>query len=119
MLQEVADHFGCRVIYDAVGDRVIVTKIGVGNNLPDGSVRRYGPKVTSVAMPDRIAVMGAPSVFQGRFFLEPVGEDWNGEYLPIDALSYAPRLPGKVHKVLLHLGANQPHDADYQLARPC
>lgn len=103
-LQQVAELFGCRVVYDVLNDQVIVTPIGIGAGLPDGHIKQYGPSVTKIAVPDGIQVVGDKTKYQMRLLLEPVGEEWNGEYKPLEQLSYAPTLPnGNAQKTLVRI----------------
>jgi hypothetical protein len=93
-LQQVADLFGCRVIYRHSDDGVLVTPAGIGALLPPGSIHTQGPSIKSPETPDSIGVVGAPTRYQGQFALVPVGEEWDGSYRPIDLLSYAPQSGG-------------------------
>jgi hypothetical protein len=94
-LQQVAELFGCRVVYRVNDDSILVTPNGRGDFLPDGSIHKQGPAVKSPETPDAVGVIGAPTRYQVRLRLEPVGIDYDGTYRPIDRLSYAPLLPGK------------------------
>jgi hypothetical protein len=91
-LQQVAEQFGCRVVFDAIANRVLVVPIGVGNGLPDGYVKQYGPSIKQVPLPDGIIVIGDRTKFQMRLLMEPVGLEWDGSYRPLEQLSYAPFL---------------------------
>lgn len=90
-LQEVCDRFGRRLVYQLATDTVLITRIGEGDALPDGSIAKQGPSIKSPETPDSVAVQGAPTRYQVRLNLEPVGEDWDGFYRPIAQLSYAPK----------------------------
>lgn len=89
-LQQVAEMFGCRVVYDPLTDSVIVAKVGVGGDLPAGSLSSQGPSLRPPDAPSAVQVVGSPTLYQGRFWLQPVGEEWDGSYVPIDLLSYSP-----------------------------
>jgi hypothetical protein len=93
-LAQVADMFGCRVIYQVSTDTVYVGPIGDGTALPPGSLHRQGPSLHPPETPDAVGVIGAPTRYQMRLALEPVGLEWNGSYQPINLLSYAPQTPG-------------------------
>lgn len=95
VLQRLAELFGCHIIYDVINNRVLITPIGTGAILPDGHIARFGPSIKSVAIPDGIMVVGAPTKYQARLATEAVGKEWDGTFQPIDQLSYAPVLPGQ------------------------
>ena len=101
-LQRLCETFGRRIVYDIVNDAVLIARPGVGRNLPPGSLARQGPSLRVPQQPDGIAVVGSPTRYQARFDLEAVGEEWDGSYRPIDQLSYAPVLPGKVQTTELN-----------------
>lgn len=96
-LQQVAEQFGCRVVYQLATDSVLVTPLGVGADLPPGSVHRQGPSLKAPETPDAVGVIGSATRYQTRLALIAVGEEWDGSFRPIDTLSYAPLLEGKVH----------------------
>jgi hypothetical protein len=93
-LSSLADLFGCRVVYDPVTDSVYVGPPGVGGTLPPGSVHKRGPTLTAPAVPDGLAVAGAPTRYQARLGLDAVGVEWDGSYRFLKALSYAPTVSG-------------------------
>ena len=93
-LQQLADQFGCRIVYQLSTDSVLVTPAGIGAVLPPGSLARQGPSLKDPGTPDAVGVTGAPTRYQVRLHLQPVGEEWDGSYRPIDDLSYAPVNPG-------------------------
>jgi hypothetical protein len=89
-LSSLAESLGCRVIYRALTDDVLVCPLGKGAGLPDGSINSEGPSLDSAERPDSLKLVGAPVRFQARFRMQAVGKDWDGLYRPLDALSYAP-----------------------------
>jgi hypothetical protein len=91
-LQQLAEMYGCRVIYQLYNDSILVTPLGIGADLPPGSIHKQGPSIKDPETPDSIGVVGAPTRFQMRLALDAVGEDFDGDYRPIDFLSYAPTL---------------------------
>lgn len=97
-LQQVADLFGCRVVYQLRTNTVLVGPMGVGASLPSGgtSIHKDGPSIKNAQVPDGVGVRGAPTRYQTRLSLEAVGEEWDGSYRPIAQLSYAPVLEGCV-----------------------
>ncbi len=90
-LQQLCDMFGVRLVYQWNTDAVLITPIGVGNDLPRGSIHTQSIALRNPETPDSIAVRGAPTRYQVRLNLFPVGEDWDGSIRPIEYLSYAPR----------------------------
>jgi hypothetical protein len=99
-LARLADYFGCRVVYQPVADRVLVTPLGAGRAaLPDGPCEAIAPTIDRPRTPGAVAVAGAPVRIQCRLRLEAVGKEWNGSVVPINDLSYAPRSPGTTQKV--------------------
>jgi hypothetical protein len=96
MLAALADFFGCRVVYQPFANRVVVTPLGVGLDIPGTlPTESFAPGIDTPETPREVGVAGAPTRFQGKFLLEAVGEEWDGSYLPIDDLSYAPRGPSQ------------------------
>lgn len=95
-LQQLADSYGCHVIYQLGNDGVLITPIGDGDLLPTGSIAREGPKLKTPETPDAVAVIGSPTRYQMRLALQPYGEEWDGSYVPINLLSYAPKYAAKV-----------------------
>jgi hypothetical protein len=86
----LAERFGRRVVFQPLKDRVAVLPLGEGEDLPDGPLEMSAPSLDAPETPKEVAVAGAPVRIQCRLALEAVGEEWDGEYLPIDLLSYAP-----------------------------
>ena len=94
-LNQLADQYGCRVIYDPISDSILVGPIGFGADLPPGSLAKEGPAMKAPETPDSVCVVGAPVRYQGEFDVIAVGEEWDGSYRPINDLSYAPVTKGQ------------------------
>lgn len=94
VLARICDEYGRRVIYQVNADRVIIAQQGDGNPLPEGGSTVIAEGVSQKPVPISVNIAGAPVRIQARFLLEAVGEEWNGAFLPVDALSYAPLFPG-------------------------
>lgn len=92
-LQRLAETYGCRVAWDPVTDMVGIGPLGSGDGLPPGGelVASSSLGVSAKPAPYAVAVVGAPMRHQMRFWLEAVGEEWDGRYVPISQLSYAPK----------------------------
>lgn len=89
-LQNLCEQFGRRVILQHKTNSVLIAIPGRGNGLPDGSIARDSPSIKNPATPARVAVYGAPTIYQMRLQLQAVGEEWDGSFRPIDELSYKP-----------------------------
>jgi hypothetical protein len=116
VLAQLADRFNCRVVYQPVTDRVLIVPLGKGvftlGTLP---VEMAALSVDDPETPALIGVYGAPVRVQTRFALEPVAEEWDGSYVPIDAVSYAPkvRTAGKQKVTITYSGPAVPAYALY------
>lgn len=98
-LSSLVEAYGYRIVYRLDTDSVLITPAGVGADLPDGSIKKESPSIKGHARPDSITLVGAPVVFQGQFYLEAVGEEWDGSIRPIEELSYAPEEQAQRHLV--------------------
>jgi hypothetical protein len=96
-LSQLAELFGRRVIYRATDNQVYVEIPGRGGNLPDGSIARESPSLDSPETPTGVRVLGAPTRYQCLLnFDEAVAEEWDGSFVPINDVSYAPAFDGAV-----------------------
>lgn len=112
-LARLAEQLGRRFVYQPVADRILVTPLGSGKPLPDGPCEVIAPSINSPETPQYVAIAGAPVRIQCRLLLEPVGREWDGEWLPIDLLSYAPQATPQVQiSTGTYTGAGNP-DALY------
>jgi hypothetical protein len=93
-LQQFVSQFGCRVVWQPVTDRVVVVPVGVGSPLPEGPCEAITPNLDSPETPQAVAVAGAPMRIQMKLLLEPVAEEHDGSYVPVNDVSYAPRGSG-------------------------
>lgn len=89
-LAQLADTYGCRVIYQPNAVRVLVTPIGKGAPLPAGAYESVAATVDSPEAPAYVGVYGSPIKWQMKLLLEAVGEEWDGSIVPINQLSYSP-----------------------------
>lgn len=89
-LAQLADLYGCRVIYQPAAARVLVAPLGKGKPFPNLPFESIGATVAAPPAPRAVGAFGAPVKFQLRFLLEAVGKEWDGSYVPINQLSYAP-----------------------------
>lgn len=96
-LANLCEQFGRKVIYRISDDSVVIAVPGRGADLPDGSLSSESPSIDKPKTPAGYAIVGDPTKFQARFdFSEAVGEEWDGSYVPIERLSYAPLINGAV-----------------------
>lgn len=101
-LSRLCDYFGRRVVYQFTKDRIVIARLGDGAGLLDRAPYEVAtPAVTGNVPPSKVVVAGAPVRIQARFRLEAVGEEFDGSYLPINDLSYAPRGAGRVQKTTI------------------
>jgi hypothetical protein len=90
-LDRLCSHFGRRLIFDYATNTVLIQKPGYGSVLPflphTDEIRAH---LNKPVKPKGIGIIGAPVRNQMRLKLVPVGEEWDGRFLPLDELSYAP-----------------------------
>lgn len=98
-LDQLANSYGRRVVYSTDIEGVLIARPGIGRDIPGGSISQFTPSLDVPATPAGVAVVGAPTRYQMRLLLDAVGEEWNGHYRPIEALSYAPVQAAAKHKV--------------------
>lgn len=92
-LARMCDDYGRHIVYDYVSGFVHIVRPGYGNTLPQGGrLSIHGASVSLIppAIPDAIKVTGSPTKYQGLLDVRAVGEEWDGSFVPIDMLSYAP-----------------------------
>lgn len=93
-LSRLAAQYGRRVIYRWRTDSVVIAKPGAGDPLPsvNVSVARVSPSFKDAGRPPGVEVVGSQTRYQMRLRLKAVGRDFDGQYRPIDELSYAPKV---------------------------
>lgn len=89
-LQSLIAPLGCRIAFDTSNDGPAVVPLGMGRNLPNGSISSESPEIELRERPDRVVLVGDAVYFEAAFHLEPVGVEPDGRVVPIDDLSYAP-----------------------------
>lgn len=99
VLEQLAEMFGRVVVWRWDTDSVHVVQKGSGGPLPPGSISSRCPGVDAPETPDGVVVVGAPTRYQPDLDLTAMGEEWDGRYVPINSLSYAPVVLGAKHKV--------------------
>lgn len=94
-LNELVTPLGYRVClgWDEV---VRIEKYGEGALLPTTDLMSGGFDAELPETPDSVTVLGGISMHEALWELEAVGLDIDGEWRPINHLSYAPRYKGKV-----------------------
>ncbi len=94
-LGRLAQQYGRRVVYQWKTDSVAIVKPGEGDPLPRGDVSRVSPSFKKASRPGGVEIVGSPTRYQMRLRLKAVGRDWDGQYRPINELSYTPRQEAK------------------------
>jgi hypothetical protein len=89
-LNELVTALGYRVCL-GWDDRVRVEKYGTGAKLPKGDLSTGGFATDLPEIPDSFTVVGEMTRHDVAWYLEAVGLDIDGEWKPIDHLSYRPR----------------------------
>jgi hypothetical protein len=90
-LAELADGLGCRVVL-GLDNIVHIVPTGIGDALPTDPDKVIQPSLTinPPVMPDELMVVCGPTRYQIDVMLEPVGRDLDGQWKPVDQLSYTP-----------------------------
>jgi len=111
-LQNLCESLGCRVILQ-LDNRVVLKRVSVGDPLPQtGQEMNLSFGMEGAAVPDKIKLIGGPTLFQSRLVLQAVAQDidrwspasginrfpdynqWNvgrlGETKRLGLISYAP-----------------------------
>jgi hypothetical protein len=94
-LANLVEPYGCRIVYQPIRDRVIIVLLGKGEPLPNGPYEVISPSVRVPGVPRSVNVAGSPVRIQARFLLEAVAEEWDGSFVPINEVSYAPAASGQ------------------------
>lgn len=93
-LADLCDKLDCRVVL-GIDDKLRIVRVNEGRPLrPDNRTLDGGKSVDPGDPPGLIAIVGAPNRWQLDIALRPVGLNPDGRVLPIDRLSYAPRVNG-------------------------
>lgn len=89
-LAGLCDSLNCRVVLGS-NDTPRIVRRGVGRGLQDTPYTfAAGRAVDALPPPDYLVVLGAPKEYQVELKLEAVGREVDGQWLPIDDLSYQP-----------------------------
>ncbi|QDT41056.1 hypothetical protein Pan241w_11150 [Gimesia alba] len=88
-LSELVTSLGYRVCLDW-NDIVRIEKYGEGELLPTDDLMSGGFDADLPEVPDSVTVLGGISYHEALWELEPVGLDIDGEWRPINHLSYTP-----------------------------
>lgn len=89
-LDRLCADLGCIVILNPFTDGVEIWPVGQGVALPSGSTRGTSYAPVYRAQPRQIFAETGPTLFQALFKTEAVGLDIDGQWKPIDQLSYKP-----------------------------
>lgn len=99
-LARLCELWGCRVVYQPILNRILITTLGRGKSFPNAPSEVIGPNIGQVAAPAYVGAFSTePVKIQARFLLEAVGREWDNTYVPINELSYAPISNTKVKQI--------------------
>lgn len=91
LLEELADKYSMRLVYDPLSDTVAIRNPGQGAGLPQHvSLRDVVTTRVGQPIPSGIRVLGEYVRFQSYLPLEAVGIEEDGSIVPIDQLTYTP-----------------------------
>jgi len=91
LLEELTTNFGFSVSLGFGSEPVVVNQEGTGSALPTGSaLMAFSEEVDPPTAPQYFNVCFGPSVAQARFRMIALGIDTDGNYKPINSLSYTP-----------------------------
>lgn len=93
-LARLCDDLGCRVAL-SLDNRVRIVRLGIGAPLPPLPVLEGTESLDPPDPPERLVIVGDRVRYQADLPLEAVGLERNGDVVPIDKLSYAPKIAGK------------------------
>lgn len=88
-LAKLCDALGCRIVLH-LDNRVRIHRQGVGAGLPTAGALTHSYGIDPPERPDRVDVYGEETRVQSRLGLLAIGQDLDGEYKPVQLLSYAP-----------------------------
>lgn len=92
-LDTLCREFGCAPTFDPFGNLPRIVKIGVGPGPPNLPTEQRVEGRIIAPPPDAIRVVGGSVLFQTAILLgDPQGKDVDGQYHPIDDLSYKPTM---------------------------
>lgn len=89
-LDALCAQLGCVVVLNWLTDKAEIWPVGDGSVLPSGSSAGQAYTPVQPAMPSRVRVEAAPTLFQATWACEAVGMDTDGRWKPLTQLSYAP-----------------------------
>lgn len=94
-LQQICDLYSCRICLRASDNGVFIGPIGIGQDLPDGAIRRETMSLKNPATPTGVAAAGSPTLYQMRLLMRAVAPEWHGGIVPIERLMYRPQPDAK------------------------
>jgi hypothetical protein len=89
-LANLAESYGRLIVLDPIEDIVKMVKIGSGIVPPDGVRMANSFTQSRDVIPSNVVARGSPTRYQIRFRLRAVGKEWDGSWVPLERLSYAP-----------------------------
>lgn len=90
-LDRLCQQFNRRLMLDPARNIVVIARPGFGPALPvNDYLHTVEQSVEAFATPGGVGILGGYVRVQMKLKLIAVGEEWDGRFLPIDELSYAP-----------------------------
>jgi hypothetical protein len=89
-LSALCGRYGRRIFFDPVGDQVIIAPAGGTLPIPFGSINTDGVSLATRPIPRAVVAAGDYIRYQMLLPVEAVAKEWDGTYVPIDEVSYAP-----------------------------
>lgn len=93
-LAELVDVLGLRIVTDLTTGKVRIVKTGEGARLSQQQLTEISATIDPPESPDEVSI-ACPIRYQGDFYLEPWGIEADGRIVPINELSYTPRVAGE------------------------
>lgn len=89
VLSSLLRMLNCRLVFQ-LDDRIRIKKIGTGARLPTDNYISATANAVRPVLPPRVIVITDPIRYQDDLELESVAEEWDGELVPVDDVSYKP-----------------------------
>lgn len=98
-LDRLCQQFNRRLMLDPVRNIVVIARPGYGPALPvNDYIHTVEQSIEAFATPNGVGILGDYVRIQMHLKLIAVGEEWDGRFVPIDELSYAPQREKKKGK---------------------
>lgn len=105
-LTQICSRYGRRIFLDPVTGRVVIARSGGDIPIPLASINTEGIGFSAKPKPRAVVAVGAQNRYQMRLTLLPVAREWDGTYVDLDSVSYAPKNPVGTVQIVNLLSAN-------------